>query len=142
MARFRAQLLEEEGTMMDRGRLARALAAGLTAISVAGCGGGKALDDTDEDVGSLELLLSNVPSDVACLQVTLSGSRTVSKSFDLAPGKSAQLTLDRLPVGVAQVNASAFGDSCAKVKAASTPNLVLEKPVTARIDPLEVAKIC
>ncbi|HET7540394.1 MAG TPA: hypothetical protein VFK05_11005 [Polyangiaceae bacterium] len=94
-----------------------------------------------ENVGSIDLLLSSVPSDTACLQVTLTGSRTVSKSFDLSPGTTPKFSISGLPVGVVKVDANAFVETCAKVKSSSVPNWILEKPLTVRIDDLDVAKL-
>jgi Calcineurin-like phosphoesterase len=121
------------------------LGTALGALSLAACSSGAdgtpAGDQADEAVGSVELLLSSVPSDAACLQVTVSGSRSVSKSFDLTAGSSPKLVLSGLPVGAVKVDGSAFSAKCSKVKSSSVPNWVLEKPVTTRIDDLDVAKI-
>jgi hypothetical protein len=75
------------------------------------------------------------------LQVSVTGSRNVSKSFDVSQGSSLKLSLDRLPVGVVKVDALGYAEKCSKVKSSSVPNWVTEKPVTAPIDSLEVAKI-
>jgi hypothetical protein len=94
-----------------------------------------------ESVGSIDLLLSNVPTDTACLQVTVMGSRTVNKSFDLTPGTTPKLSISGLPVGIVKVDANAFAETCSKVKTSSVPNWILEKTLTARIDDLDVAKL-
>jgi hypothetical protein len=94
-----------------------------------------------ESAGSLDLLLSSVPSDAACLQVTVLGSRTVNKSFDLTPGSSPKLSINGLPVGIVKVDASAFAEKCSKVKPSSVPAWILDKTLTARIDELDVAKL-
>jgi hypothetical protein len=136
--------------MIDRARISMLFTlATLAAMPLSACGadagspgGDENVADRDgEEVGSLELLLSSVPPDAACLQVSLTGSRSVSKSFDLTTGSSPKLSLDHLPVGVVKVDATAFADKCSKVKSTSTPNWVLDKPVAAKIDALSVAKI-
>lgn len=129
---FRAQL----GTLFT--------AAVVAASSLIGCSGaddGAYSAEGGEEVGSLELLLSSVPSNAACLQVDVTGSRSLSKSFDLTAGSTPKFALDRLPVGPVKVDAKAFAESCAKVKTTSVPSWVAEKPATAKIDPLTVAKI-
>lgn len=131
--------------MFER-RFTSILGAALSVLSLAGCSGadGDAPSGSEaetENLGSVELLLSSVPADAACLQVTIAGARTVSKSFDLTPGTSPKLAVSGLPVGLVKVDASAFPSKCSKVTAASTPNWVLEKTVTARIDDLDVVKI-
>ncbi len=133
--------------MFER-RFSSILGAALSVFSLAGCSGaegdapsGADSDADTENLGSLELLLSSVPADAACLQVSIAGSRTVTKSFDLTPNTSPKLAVSGLPVGAVKVDANAFASKCSKVTTSSAPNWVLEKPVTARIDDLEVAKI-
>ena len=115
----------------------------LAAAFLPGCSGadGKLADQGSEDVGSLELALSSVPADASCLEVSVTSSRSVSKNFDLVPGSSAKLTLDRLPVGAVKVDARAFAEQCSKLKSSSVPGWVVEKPVTIRIDALAITKI-
>jgi len=133
--------------MIERGQLRSLFSAAATAAFMAtACGG--ADDQTaigesgaTENVGSLDLLLSSVPADTSCLQVTVMGSRTVNKSFDLTPGASPKLSISGLPVGIVKVDANAFAETCSKVKTSSVPNWILEKTLTARIDDLDVAKL-
>ena len=133
--------------MIDRGHFRSLLSAAVTAAFMAtACG--TADDQTasgesgaSEKVGSVDLLLSSVPGDTACLQVTVQGSRSVNKSFDLAPGTIPKLSISGLPVGIVKVDASAFAEKCSKVKTTSVPNWLIEKPLTVRIDDLDVAKL-
>ena len=115
------------------------------AASAFGCGGtgsgAEGIDPERDQVGDLELLLSTVPDDAFCLEVTLAGSRSTTKRFDLTPGSMPKLLVDQLPVGIVKVDAKGFQDACAKVKATSLPNWFIEKTLTVQIDPLEVAKI-
>jgi len=134
--------------MIGRGQFLSLFSAACTAAFMAtACG---AADDqtasgesgnANERVGSVELLLSSVPSDTACLQVTVIGNRTVNKSFDLTPGTTPKLAISGLPVGIVKVDANAFAETCSKVKASSVPSWILEKTLTARIDDLDVAKL-
>ena len=132
--------------MTIRAQLGAMFAAGLfVAAPLAGCGAANGEDvpggETGEEAGSLELWLASVPSDAACLEVSLMGSRSVTKKFDLTPGTSPKLLVDRLPVGLIKVDARGFAEQCSKVKGSSAPGWVLEKPLTQKIDPLQVAKI-
>jgi len=134
--------------MIGRGQFGSLFSAAVTAAFMAtACG---AADDQknsgesgsgSENAGSIELLLSNTPTDTSCLQVTVLGSRTVTKSFDLTPGTSPKLSINGLPVGIVKVDANAFAETCSKVKSSSVPNWILEKTLTARIDDLDVAKL-
>lgn len=131
--------------MLER-RIPSIWGAALSVLSLAGCsatdGGAPADADADlESSGSLELMLSSVPADAACLQVTLTGSRTVSKSFDLTPNTNPKLSVGGLPVGAVKVDANAFASKCSKRTASSVPNWVLDKTLTTRIDDLEVTKL-
>jgi len=133
--------------MIERGLFRSLFSAAVTAAFMAtACG---AADDqtssgegeATENVGSIDLLLSNVPADTSCLQVSVMGSRTVNKSFDLTPGTTPKLSINGLPVGIVKVDANAFAEACSKVKTSSVPNWILDKTLTARIDDLDVAKL-
>jgi hypothetical protein len=135
--------------MIDRAIFRSLLSAAATVAFLAtacSAADGQAPDDESgsgdgENVGSMELLLSSVPADAACLQVTVLGSRTVNKSFDLTPGTNPKLALSGLPVGIVKVDANAFAEKCSKVKASSVPAWILDKTLTARIDDLDVVKL-
>jgi hypothetical protein len=117
----------------------------LAMLAAMGCGSdasGTEPESSDgEETGSLDVLLSATPADAACLELTVTGSRTVKKSFDLTAGSTSTLSLDRLPVGAAKVDGVAFAQACNKVRAATVPTWVSESALTVRIDPLEIAKI-
>ena len=133
--------------MNHRGQFRCLFSAAVTAaLLVTACG---AADDQapgdesadSESVGSIELLLSSAPTDAGCLQVSVFGSRTVNKSFDLTAGSNPKLAVSGLPVGAVKVDANAFTEKCSKVKASSVPTWILEKTLTTRIDDLDVAKL-
>jgi hypothetical protein len=117
--------------------------AALAVASLVGCGSDASGSEPGQEpeTGSLDLLLSSVPADAACLKVTLSGSRSVSKSFDLTPGSTPTFAIDRLPVGLVEVDALGFSQACSALTSSTVASFVTEKPVTARIDALEVVKI-
>jgi hypothetical protein len=97
--------------------------------------------EATEELGSAELSLTSVPEDLSCLKVTLSGSRSTNKSFDVTPGEPASFVIDRLPLGLVRVEATGFEESCSNVTSSSVPNWVIEKPVVSRIRPLDIAQI-
>ena len=133
--------------MIGRGQFGSLFSAAVTAAFMASaCGAADNQSSGErgsasENVGSIDLLLSSVPADTSCLQVTVMGSRTVNKSFDLTPGSTPKLSISGLPVGIVKVDANAFAETCSKVKTSSVPNWILEKTLTARIDDLDVAKL-
>ncbi|MGC4095067.1 MAG: metallophosphoesterase [Polyangiaceae bacterium] len=95
----------------------------------------------EEDAGSVELALSSVPSDVACLRVSVSGSRNASELFSLTAGVVPSLTMSKLPLGIVQLDAQAFATSCSSVTGASVPNYVSEAVLPVRVDPLKVVQV-
>ena len=63
---------------------------------------------SEEDTGQLALAITSVPSDVACVTVSVKGSRSLTQSFDVSPGASANYAISKLPLGVVSVSAEAF----------------------------------
>ena len=102
-------------------------------------GGGP--DPAADDTGRIEVALTSAPADAACLKLTVTGTRTVSKSFDLTPGQSTVFTLAKLPTGIAQVDGVAYGSACAAVTPTSPALFVSEAPVSVLIDAKDVVKV-
>ena len=118
------------------------LTAALATPFLAGCGAddNEMLSQNDEQVGSAELLLAQAPSDASCLQVSVTGTRGITKRVDLTPGSTPKIVLNGLPVGGVKVDATAYATACAALTPTSVASYVLEKPVTTRIG-ANVAKI-
>lgn len=68
-----------------------------------------------EAVGEIDVALTNAPSDVSCVKISVQGARSDVRSFDLAAGKKASFSLSGLPVGVVSVSANAYSVACSKV---------------------------
>lgn len=85
-------------------------------LGAAACGTQSPNDTASEEaVGEIDVALTNAPSDVSCVRVSVVGSRTDVRKFDLAAGKKASFTLTGLPVGNVSVSADAFPLACNKV---------------------------
>lgn len=97
--------------------------------------------ETPEDVGAIELSLTTAPEDAACLRVTASGSRTVTRSLPLSPGLSTGFVLDRLPVGVVQIDGQAFSAPCASLSPGAVPAWVAEAPVHVQVRPTSIGQV-
>jgi hypothetical protein len=110
----------------------------LASLFLAACSGPGT--DPGEPTGSIQVALTSAPADAACLKLSVTGSRSVNRSVDLTPGASTVLTIDKLPIGVVQMDGSAYTQSCAKV-GSNGPTFVSEAPVSVRIDPAAVAKV-
>ena len=91
---------------------------------------------TDEKAGAAEIALTNSPTDVACLRLTISGaSRTDVRKFPLTSGERAVFRLNGLPLGDARFSADAFGVSCDQSLSDTTPSWTSE-PTPARVHEL------
>jgi hypothetical protein len=67
---------------------------------------------TSGAVGSLEAAIGLVPPSVRCVRITARGSRDVSSDFPVAPGQSALLSMQDVPVGHVVLRAFAYPNSC------------------------------
>ena len=124
---------------MTRASRTTVLAFTLLASAAAGCGDDKAPSEAPED-GAVELALSSVPADAACLRVVIAGARSVTRTFALTPATSPTLTLDRLPAGVAQIDAMAFTAACSAI-ASAVPAYITDSPAFVRIAPPALASV-
>jgi hypothetical protein len=88
--------------------------------------------DDVEDLGEAEVALTNSPTDVSCLRVKVTGTRTDTRSFPLTAGQKVVFRLTGLPVGTDTFSAEAFSVSCANVRSSVNPTWVSE-PVTEKV---------
>jgi hypothetical protein len=103
----------------------RALAWG--ALCLVGCASaGPGLEEMN---GTAAVAITNAPADGTCVRITVTGSRTVERLFDVMVGASTIFALDGLPLGSDTFKANAFGGACASVTPMSTPNWVSDPVV-------------
>ena len=116
--------------------------AAAAALALAGCGDDLPRPGTggSDDVGTIEIALMSAPADAGCLKVTAASSRTVTRQFNLTPGMNTVFTMERLPVGVASLDAAAFPGACAGLAANAVPTYVLEAPVNVQVKLIGVAQ--
>lgn len=103
---------------------------GQLSFSVPGVGPSVAVA-ADEDDFQLTAF-SHVADGVQCFVVTVAGSETVRRSFDVTPGQDAVFTLKGLPSGGVTFTADAFDSACASV----TPDTIAtwtSEPVPATV---------
>jgi hypothetical protein len=113
-------------------RMRLAIFTALSVVGIGACGSDPTPTEVSESVGDIEVALTNAPSDVSCVKVSVVGSRTDVRSFDLTTGKKASFSLSGLPVGVVSVSADAYPVACNKVSAGLDPSWYSEA-VAARI---------
>ena len=82
-------------------------------------------------VGEATATITQVPSGVACIQLQVVGSRTVTKNVDVMTGMNAVVTLSALPVGPDTFSATAFSAGCGSI-AGAIANWASD-PVTATV---------
>jgi hypothetical protein len=87
------------------------------------------------------LSLSEAPTDARCLEVSFDGAKDLKRQLPLTPGAPASFLLDRLPVGLSNIDARAFSLACTSVASTTAPSYVLEAPVTVRIESSEPTNI-
>src|SRR5688500_13154552 len=110
-----------------------------SALALPACSGaGEIEDDSD---GAVELSLREAPTDARCLEVSFDGAADRKRKLPPTPGAPAGSLLERLPVGVPNVDARPFSLACASVPSPTAPSYVLESPVTVRIKPIEPTSI-
>src|SRR5688572_25096718 len=96
-----------------------------------GCSDDRSL--AQENVGEAEVKLTNAPSDVKCLRLTVNGpSRTDVRKFPLETGQRAVFRLNGLPVGDDTFTAHAFSAPCEKLTSGANPTWFSD-PVVARV---------
>ncbi len=88
----------------------------------------------DGAVGSAFIAVAEVPSEVACIQVTISdATRSVTQNFGVTAGQSTVLQLSNLPTGSDTFTGAAYGTTCSSVTGTSVPTWV-GSPVVAMIN--------
>ena len=96
---------------------------------------------TDEDAAAeAEIALTNGPTNVACLRLTIAGeSRTDVRTYPVTSAQHALFRLNGLPVGNASFSADAFPTSCNQV--ANVRPTSSSDPIAARLDANETTHV-
>ena len=99
----------------------------LIAISVTHCNG--EIPRAQESTGAAEIALTNGPTGIACLRLTVAGaSRKEVRKFSLRSGERALFRLNGLPLGDAGFSADAFPVSCDQALSDATPTWISGRP--------------
>lgn len=100
-----------------------ALFTSLALVGASACGSDPTVrDGSDEQVGEVDVALTNAPRDVACVKISIVGRRTDVRRFDVATSEKAYFTLSGLPVGNVSVSAEAFPLACNQVVSGVDPS--------------------
>lgn len=101
----------------------------VTALGVgsllAGCDGQDGPDTPARDTAVVQVALTSIPNDVACVRATVTGrERTVVRTQDVKPGLPASFTMEALPTGEVAFDMDAFAGSCPRGPKADTASWI------------------
>jgi hypothetical protein len=118
---------------MSKGKFAYWGLAGLALLVGTSCVPERPPISPADDLGEIELSLTQAPADVRCIQVSVQSPDTARRLFGATPGRPATLTLERVPAGPVTIAEAAFSDECARVGGASRPTWQSDGPVSATV---------
>jgi hypothetical protein len=113
--------------------------AAATLSAIAACSSSHPVETLDELTGTATVAITNAPADATCIQISVSGARSVIQNFDVSPGESTILSMKTLPLGLDTFSAVAFNSTCAAVVTAQAtptppvPTWVTVAPVTTTV---------
>lgn len=86
--------------------------------------GAKPASETEQ----VQLMIENVPPEVACLRITASGaSREVARDLEVSEGQNVVESMSGLPVGKVIFQAQAFAQACDSVSKSTVPSWVSDE---------------
>jgi len=86
----------------------------------------------EQGLGVATAAVTNVPTDVACIVITVTGNRVAERKFDVTAGASSILAMNGLPVGAVTFTGNAYPTACSAVTSSSSPTW-LSDPVSASL---------
>src|SRR6202021_1572973 len=86
----------------------------------------------DGDVAQASAAITQVPPQVACVEIVVVGSRPVDSKFSVASGQSSVVNLTTLPVGSVTFTAYAYASACSSVTTGASATW-LSAPVAATL---------
>lgn len=102
-------------------------------VLLAGCSSGSGGSGSSENTGRATLAVTNVPSGVQCIEVSVQGASTVTQTFTVSGGESsANLSLGDLPLGWASVTGQAYDVACGNIGSAQPAWVADNQFVTLR----------
>jgi hypothetical protein len=97
----------------------------LSLLPLLGCDGNSTAARPVEQVS---LHIENVPTDVACLRITASGTdRQVVHDLDVTEGQSVTEAFSGLPIGTVVFQAAAYSQTCDSVAKSTVPSWISEE---------------
>ena len=87
--------------------------------ALAGCGAAPS-DSSKEGIGTVNVAIEKVPTDVACIEIDVVGLNNVTQRFPVKAGASSVLTVTGLPVGSVDISGQAWNGTCSNIGAPAT----------------------
>jgi hypothetical protein len=96
----------------------RCFALALTCCSIAAvaCSAGA---PEEEDIGRASAAITQVPAQVGCIEIDVTGARSVTQRYDVSAGQSSVLSLTGLPLGLDTFVGLAYPGVCSAVASAA-----------------------
>jgi hypothetical protein len=129
-----------EAFMNSRVLVVASFTACITALAGACSGTGESSHPSTEDIGQATAAIYAVPPMVGCVEIDVTGARSVTSRFDVMPGASSVLRLTGLPLGTDTFVGLAYPSACAGVMS-TTQATWASDPVMASLVPQAVASV-
>lgn len=110
---------------------------------LAGCGSAPGGESNEENVGAVELAITQGPPDAKCLRLTVDNAlteQTVLRNFALTPGQSSKFAVTGLPLGSVGFLGEAFNVACSAITA-TTPFTWTSTRVVVTLSPNSIPSL-
>jgi hypothetical protein len=107
--------------------------------AIAACSSKGPDSSSSEEVGQASVAIEAAPADAACVEIDVTGARTIVVRKDVMPGQMTIFTLNGLPIGTDTFSGATFPVPCAMVPG-QTPNWIAD-PVQAFLSIGSVAPV-
>jgi hypothetical protein len=95
---------------------------------------------SDEDVGEATAAITQVPAQVGCVEIDVTGARSVTNRTNVTPGTNALISLTGLPLGLDTFVGLAYPGACNAVTSASQATWI-SNAVQASLTAQQVASV-
>jgi hypothetical protein len=96
-----------------------AFAVACSSLALVALGAACSSAGSGEDVGVATAAITQVPAQVGCIEIDVTGARSVTHRFDVTSGQSSVLSLTGLPLGLDTFVGLAYPGACAAVTGAT-----------------------
>lgn len=100
-------------------------------LSVSSCASSDSQTEESAD-GVAQIAITQVPTDVQCIQILAQGNRSVERLFAVTSGESSILTMTSLPIGTVEFSGNAYSGNCSASVTGQDPAFTAA-PVSAQV---------